>query len=323
MGPEVRSVEPTDVPAVIELLGASLGWVPDDQHEAFFRWKHHENPAGPSLAWVAVEEGRILAFRTFLRWELRRGAESVRAVRAVDTATHPDAQGRGLFRMLTMHAVEAAREDGVAFVFNTPNTQSRPGYLKMGWRDVGRLPVAMRPRSPIGVTRMARARRPADKWSMPTDVGVAASEAFDDVDGVTRLLERIGTGPLLETNRTPAHLAWRYGFGPLHYRVELVDGASIDGGVLVFRLRRRGPAVEAVLAEVLAPERGAARRAVTRLLRRTGADYAIGIHAGGARHAGLARVPRQGPRLTWRSVTETDMPALDGWALTLGDIELL
>ncbi|MDH5380092.1 MAG: hypothetical protein OEW75_04520, partial [Cyclobacteriaceae bacterium] len=31
------------------------------------------------------------------------------------------------------------------FIFNTPNEKSRPGYLKMGWVDAGRLPVYFRP----------------------------------------------------------------------------------------------------------------------------------------------------------------------------------
>ncbi len=70
--------------------------------------------------------------------------EVLRAVRAVDTATDPDYQGQGLFTALTMHGLDEVRADGVDFVFNTPNDQSRPGYLKMGWQTVGELPVAVR-----------------------------------------------------------------------------------------------------------------------------------------------------------------------------------
>ena len=77
---------------------------------------------------------------------VRRGAgRVVRAVRAVDTATHPGLPGPG-----HLHPAHAARARRAApttssFVFNTPNDQSRPGYLKMGWQVVGRLPTAVRP----------------------------------------------------------------------------------------------------------------------------------------------------------------------------------
>ncbi len=40
----------------------------------------------------------MIGFRTFLRWEFEDAGRVVRAVRAVDTATHPDHRGRGIFR---------------------------------------------------------------------------------------------------------------------------------------------------------------------------------------------------------------------------------
>ena len=57
-----------------------------------------------------------------------------RAVRAVDTITAPEARGRGVFTRFTLAILsnEITRDDDVSFVFNTPNDQSRPGYLKMG-----------------------------------------------------------------------------------------------------------------------------------------------------------------------------------------------
>jgi GNAT superfamily N-acetyltransferase len=69
---------------------------------------------------------------------------TINAVRAVDTATHPDWQGRGIFSRLTLGALDDLRDDGVDCVFNTPNDKSRPGYLKMGWQQVGKVPVSVR-----------------------------------------------------------------------------------------------------------------------------------------------------------------------------------
>src|ERR1700674_4101384 len=94
---QIREYRDADEAAVLELLQASLGWVPDTQYGRFFAWKHRQNPFGRSPAWVAVDGERIAGFRIFLRWEFTRGGDVVRAVRAVDTATHPDYQGRGVF----------------------------------------------------------------------------------------------------------------------------------------------------------------------------------------------------------------------------------
>jgi len=63
--------------------------------------------------WVACDGERVVAFRTFMRWEFQRGDQVFRCVRAVDTATHPDYQGRGLFSQLTRSALPELAADGV------------------------------------------------------------------------------------------------------------------------------------------------------------------------------------------------------------------
>lgn len=323
---DVRRATDADLPAVLELLQASLGWVPDDAYARFFAWKHHESPFGRSPAWVAADpaaDGRIVGFRTFSRWEFDRGGDTVTAVRAVDTATHPDHQGRGIFSLLTRQALDELAAEHVGFVFNTPNDRSRPGYLKMGWQLVERLPVAATPRSPLSLARLARARTPADKWSAPTEAGAPVVDVLDDAAAVDALLAaaRPADGRL-RTRRTPAFLAWRYGFPPLHYRAVVAPG-GVEEGLVVFRLRRRGAALEAAVCEQITPvgDDRTAPRLVRRLLRETGADHAVQI--GRAKPAaGLLPVPGQGPTLVWRDVTETTMPPADRWALGLGDIEL-
>jgi predicted N-acetyltransferase YhbS len=344
----VRAATPDDDDAVLALLQASMGWVPDQQYLDFFLWKHRQSPFGTSPAWVATEGERIVGFRTFMRWQFERAGETVEAVRAVDTATHPDHQGRGIFSLLTRQALDELADQGVAFVFNTPNDRSRPGYLKMGWQPVGRLPVAARPRSPGALLRLARARTPADKWSAECQAGVPAAEAFSDDQAVAALLDRHTSGSTgaLATRRTPAYLRWRYGFPPLHYRVITAPGGPTDG-LVVFRVRRRGAATEAAICELLLPGEGdddaaapgngdgarsgphrrqgrVARKLLGQVLQATRADHAVWL--GPPRwDLGLLPLPKQGPTLVWRAVGATPptaAPPPADWHLTLGDVEL-
>ncbi len=323
---DVRRATDDDLPAVLDLLQASLGWVPDDDYARFFTWKHHESPFGRSPAWVAADPAagdRLVGFRTFSRWQFARGDTTIPAVRAVDTATHPDYQGRGIFSLLTRRALDELRAEGVAFVFNTPNDRSRPGYFKMGWQLVERLPVAATPRSPLSLLRLARARTPADKWSAPTVAGVPVAEVLADGAATAALLAAARPDDdRLRTLRTPAYLAWRYGFPPLHYRAVVAPG-GVASGVVVFRLRRRGAALEAAVCEQIVPagDDRTAPALVRQVLRETRADHAVQI--GRARPGrGLLPVPGQGPTLVWRDLTESTMPPADHWSLGLGDIEL-
>jgi GNAT superfamily N-acetyltransferase len=315
-------------PAVLELLSAALGWDLASGLADYFEWKHLKNPFGRSPAWVALDgddDDRIVGFRTFLRWEFEDSAGTVqRAVRAVDTATRPEYQGRGIFRLLTMAAVEAMTADDVRFVFNTPNDQSRPGYLKMGWKQVGRPPTSVRPRSPVGLARMLASRVPAERWPLPMSAGVPAAQLLRDPSVGALLDGRAGTRGL-RTRRTTDYLAWRYGFEPLGYRA-LAAGSDPAEGVAVFRVRRRGHAAEAALCEILVPQSGerTARHLARAVARATGADYVVRL-GGAAPAAGFLPLPNQGPILTWRALatTATEPPPLADWELSLGDVELL
>ncbi len=308
----IRDYDDADEDIVLELLAGSLGWLPDAGHREFFRWKHLQNPAGRSAMWVAESAGQIVGFRSMLRWVFDVDGAEVHAVRAVDTATAPAARGQGVFRALTLHAVAALTAEGVGFVFNTPNDQSRPGYLKMGWIELGRPPAAARPSGPLGALRAARSRTPAELWSLPSDAGVAATEGLSGA---------LPTGPQslsgLATRRRAEHLQWRYGLPSLSYRA-----LRRDDGIAIFRLRRRGHATEAAVCEVLADDDDGARRLVQEVARVSGADHLLRL---GRAHTSWRELPLPGggPILTWRALASTTPVELSRWRLSLGDVELL
>jgi hypothetical protein len=119
-------------------------------------------------------------------------------------------------------------------------------------------------------------------------------------------------------------MRWRYGFAPLAYRAVTLDD-DIRAGVAVFRVRRRGPALECALCEVLAPapEPGVHRALVRAVARHCRADYVIRLGGPVVDRSGFVRVPRHGPVLTWYPLAaEVPGSRPDDWALTLGDIEL-
>jgi hypothetical protein len=169
---------------------------------------------------------------------------------------------------------------------------------------------------------MLRSRVPADRWSEPSAAGHPALDVVGDA-GVRDLLASRPAPVGLRTRRSVEYLRWRYGFEPLAYRA-IAPGDDPRRGLAVFRLRRRGAAVEAALCELLAPgDDPAARRDLERTVaRECGADYVIRLgHSAPA--SAFLRLPGQGPMLTWRAVCAPDVvPALDHWALQLGDVEL-
>ncbi|MFI6445812.1 GNAT family N-acetyltransferase [Kitasatospora sp. NPDC050543] len=344
----VRPLAPADTPAVLELLTASLAGGPTGTRSAeFFDWKHRLNPFGASPGLLAeTVEGRPAGVRLFLRWEWldAAGGRTVRAVRPVDTATHPDFRGRGVFRRLTLDLLQQVAGDA-ELVFNTPNGNSLPGYLRMGWRDLGRLPVAIRPARPAAFARGARAalaRRPAARPAgpvacpLPTAADWFAGQPADEGGQLAELLrERAAADaadPRPGTHRTPAFLRWRYGDAPgLDYRVLTTHRGGELTGLAFGRPRRRGPLTEFTLADVLVrPGDRASAAALLREAARSGCDH-VATHlspgteaAGAALSSGYLTAPRTGMTLVARTPTGP-LPAgftLGSWRFGLGDLEV-
>lgn len=313
-GLDIRPFAVDDQSDVLTLMNRCLGWDDDPRYRDLFRWKHLDNPFGPSFGWVATDAGRVVAVRLFMRWQFSRGAEVLDAVRAVDTATDPDYQGRGLFTALTSHGLEAMRERGVGFVFNTPNSQSLPGYLKMGWRVVGRVPASVAVGGAGGAARLVGARVPAELWSVPLDVGIPARDWL--ADAPTWRHPRSEDVRSIETHRSVDFARWRYGNDLLGYRVVRVRGAE-----WIVRARRRGHSVELVVADPIRPDDDDSGERLPSLMRGAGCDHALRVGRSSVAD-GFWPLPTSGPLLTWKAVTAKAMPPLSNWSLTLGDIEL-
>ena len=136
---------------MIELLKKSLGEGLIPKSEFLWNWKHEQNPFGASFVLLAEENGMLIGLRAFMQWQWKWKDTVYKAIRAVDTATHPEHQGKGIFKKLTLQQLELCKQQGIHFVFNTPNDQSRPGYLKMGWVQQGKMPLKFKVRNPIAL----------------------------------------------------------------------------------------------------------------------------------------------------------------------------
>ncbi len=189
---EIRFAEEKDIPAIVALLKVSLGETRMPKSEAYWRWKHVNNPFGPSPVMVAEDKGAVIAVRAFMPWCWRQGSRTFQALRAVDTAVHPGHQGKGLFTQLTLSLIDECKKRDFDLIYNTPNTKSMPGYLKMGWVLHGRLPICFYP-----VLRLT-SNTPAHMTALEV------INRFDNTPNVTDGDERIMT-PLNQ-----AFLRWRY-----------------------------------------------------------------------------------------------------------------
>ncbi len=306
-----REATVADEAQIIDLLQQSLGNESTQKSIEFWRWKHVHNPFGPSPVLLAVDRDRVVGVRAFMRWQWVEGSRTYRALRAVDTATHPDYRGQGVFKKLTLRLIEQCEAAGDDFIFNTPNEQSRPGYLKMGWRELGKVPLCLAPYSPINMLGHLLLSRP---YRPPLQIRLASK---DDFASLPKPTTEVGTW---RTPVTPAILRWRYADCPVRNYAALTLPTEF---CIVYYLReqRMGQELRIVHDLVRPGSEGLARAALSRLLRRVKPAVVTAAPAAWLPWYFTPALPL-GLNLTFRSLNLADPVALPSWHYTLGDLEL-
>jgi len=325
---------------IVDLLNLCLGRkLTGERDAAYWAWKHELNPFGRSVLLLAEVDGQLVGVRAFMRWQLTANGHVMHAAKPVDTVTHPDYQRRGIFKRLTTEACEVARRDGIGLLFNTPNGNSLPGYLKLGWQRVTELPLRVRLQRPVGaVWRLAswrlRNREVPAQEEFFREAPTSAANVLDrESAGIRELLAQTCASAQLRTIRTIEFLSWRYASHPhIPYYAEIVADAGRLDGILFYRTNFRAGLREVMIDDLVVREdaEDSVKRLLGKLLRRTKTDYVLAHGSEQTpivqtlRKSGFHKLPRRRITLVARALADEVVPdplQASNWSLSLGDLE--
>ena len=327
-----------DEDQIIDLLSVAMYGERFPDLRGYWRWKNYDCPFGESFGLVTVDEGMVVGLRVFMHWHLRAGDRVYRAGRAVDIVTHPDWRRRGFFEHMTAALVETLAADGFDFTFNMPNELSLPGYLKMGWTEVGRLPMRVNARRPVRLLEVAARHsglgRAANFTQECDNSSVLALLRDPAVRGLVEREEGpepTAGPPGLRTVITPAYLDWHYGLNRWYPYCAAFEERRGSAALVIGRPRVRGGLNDLLITEVIATAGSGGRRLAARaargLARQTRADY-VGVSALrgplGLRN-GYLPVGSKGIRITvcpLQPSLPVDPRSYEGWSAAIGDLEL-
>jgi len=323
---EIRAATEEDIPSIVNLLKHSLGESLMPKSEAFWRWKHLENPFGPSPVLVCFEGADLIGVRAFMRWEWTSQGVVYKAVRAVDTATHPKHQGKGIFKKLTLSLVALCKAED-HFVFNTPNSQSKPGYLKMGWVEAGRLPIKFSIKKPLSIVRNAISKR--SPLPIHEDSSVAKCFQHPNFD---LLLEKQDHNTIT-TKTSLSYLRWRYSQVPVANYLAITDETSSSlNGVIICRIKQTRYGRELRITDHFSTSQVNKKELMNKLsfcTKQWKIDFitrsATSGGLGEGLFSGLYFHADAGPMVTIRELQLTDLGnfmKFNKWSPSLGDLEL-
>ena len=303
---EIREAQHSDVSDIVDLLKVSLGEGLMPKSEAFWCWKHINNPFGKSPVLLAVDGGKLVGVRAFMRWEWKLGEKIFKAVRAVDTATHPDYQGKGIFKKLTLRLVEQSRKDGVDFIFNTPNKSSKPGYLKMGWSEYGRMAISIRPIVSFGKKGSdIESKFTIDNSSITAWLAQSEPHVYNEY---------------LITNRSSSFFQWRYVDNP-NIRYYSFSDAKFTY-MAIFRLKPGRFGMELRICDFLqtrAFDRKSFGSQLVKVAKELAATFIT--WSGHLLHLSSLNL-KMGPVITVHPLSSNNSLSFESWKPTMGDLEV-
>ena len=280
-----------------------------------------------------------------MTWQLTSGPGTVvRVARPVDTATAASWRGRGVFTGLTQAAMAHLERLNIPLIFNTPNANSLPGYKKLGWRVVARLPVLLRVLRPwrflMGIAHSAGSDGALPDWSTVSQGATQPWRVSDRSAAVMALAASSETARGfrgLRTPRTSAFLDWRYGQHPnVDYGLFPLWGtAGVLDAAAVLRLERRRGMLGGLITDLFVSraDREIGIRLLRQLCRDLRVDYLIAHVAPGVPEWAMLRgarfhlVPFQGINLAARQLPQSYSLPMDpyrpeSWDLTLCELEM-
>lgn len=106
----------------------------------YLDWLYRGNPDGQVVGFDARDGDRLAAHYVCIPARAQVGTEEVRVLLSLNTATHPDYQGKGLFTKLAEATYAAGAAMGYDCIYGVANANSTPGFIrKLNFQLVGPL----------------------------------------------------------------------------------------------------------------------------------------------------------------------------------------
>jgi GNAT superfamily N-acetyltransferase len=104
---------------------------------AYLEWLYAANPAGAALGFDAWDGARLAAHYACIPARAWVEGRQVSLLLSLNTATHPDYRGQGLFTRLAAMTYDAAAARGFEGIYGVANANSTPGFVrKLGFQLV-------------------------------------------------------------------------------------------------------------------------------------------------------------------------------------------
>jgi len=334
---EFRPMTPADLDGMRALYAAAFKQQRSKEQDV---WRWFETPFGLSPTIIAYDGSRCIASYTVWPVWIRMAGQRIKAAQSMDTMTHPDYQGQGLFPRLAIACMESLEEQGYKALYGFPNQLSFSGFLRhLNWAYIGDIPVWKTVTNRLNpvfsvATRLAKSASVFPKGEQISGAKWSDEPPDNEEQFVNLAIEKY-QNPLdkmklrrCRVDRNFEYLKWRYGAssGREYSWRYLTDDNNPEGfcifrhdqdRLLITELLGTGPGLATMLRHLISHSRESGLRTIDILTNEPEIISAL---------QNFGFMKRSCQHLIVRGLTAKTLPAnifnIDDWRITGGDFDV-
>jgi hypothetical protein len=106
--------------------------------ELYLNWQYNDNPFGKPFFSLAIDNEKIVGQYIVIPIQYRHKGNIITGTLSLNTLTHPEYQGMGLFTKMAENTYEICRKHKVSFTVGFPNPLSFGGFIKkLNFKELG------------------------------------------------------------------------------------------------------------------------------------------------------------------------------------------
>ena len=215
---------------------------------AYLDWEYLRNPDGKAIVFVAEKFNELYSQYIILPRKYFANTKVLNGSLSVNTLTHPDARGQGLFPKLAELTYDKASRQDIQFTVGFPNPVSSPVFRsKLNFNTLGYLPVYVKILKPLNVLKkyfskgnLKRGEEQQIEFPNSENRDGFTIDLFDpekDASDFEKFHQKFLKDKKYCTLRDLAYIKWRYLDIPSrNYRTYMITKDGLINAIIVFRI---------------------------------------------------------------------------------------
>ncbi len=144
---KIRDGNQKDLREILSLRKIVFGEQEKDKlEERFWRWEFEEGPDGKALIYIVEDKNKIIGHFADIPRRFSVQGEIVLGTLSLDLMVHPDYWRKGIFAAMGSYGAQRVKQENGLFLFAFPiRSETILGLIKIGWKEVVKLPVLVYP----------------------------------------------------------------------------------------------------------------------------------------------------------------------------------